>query len=100
MGIFSSIWNRLRGRRPDLDEEFTDGAERTVALDDVVSLRKRRRDQDEDAFPTSARPRLTDRKTAARPIPQRALHSTKCSHRPSRSPNGRALQAVWTFWSG
>lgn len=52
MGIFSSIWNRLRGRKPNLDEDFGDGIERTVALEDVASIRRKRRDNDEDAFPT------------------------------------------------
>ncbi len=52
MGIFSSFWNRLRGRKPDLDTDFGDGIERTVALEDVASIRRKRRDSDEGAFPT------------------------------------------------
>ena len=53
MGIFGSIWNRLRGRSDDMDGDYGDAAERTVALDDVASIKRRRgRHDGEDAFPT------------------------------------------------
>lgn len=51
MGIFRSIWNRLRGSNDDLDAAYGD-EERTVALEDVVSIRKRRSGDPAAAFPT------------------------------------------------
>lgn len=90
MGIFGSIWNRLRGRGDDMDGDYGDAAERTVALDDVASIKRRRgRNDGEDAFPTfrasaidrpqdngpafsSARLALNEVFTPAQPVTDRA----------------------------
>ncbi|MFM5914585.1 MAG: hypothetical protein ACKOPR_07555 [Chakrabartia godavariana] len=52
MGIFRSIWNRLRGHTDDQDADYGDPVERTIALDDVVSIQRRRRGGIDPTFPT------------------------------------------------
>jgi hypothetical protein len=52
MGFFRSLMNRIRGRQDEWLDEADSTAERTVALSEVMSIRRRRHASNEAIFPT------------------------------------------------